>query len=68
MGPTLACEARLAGGDTLVTDEGADRGYGKYYVSALQFLNAGVPGAVLAFGWQREGDAWRIYSFKVIEP
>jgi hypothetical protein len=68
MGPTLACEARLAGGDTVATEEGADRGYGKYYISALQFLNGGVPGGVLALGWQREGDAWRIYSFKVIEP
>jgi hypothetical protein len=68
MGPTLSCEVRLAGGDTLATEEGAERGYGNYYISALQFLNGGVPGAALALGWHREGDAWRIYAFKIIEP
>ncbi len=68
MGPTLACDARLARGDTAATDEGAERGYGRYYLSAFRFLNAGQPGAVLALGWIRQADAWRIFSFKIIEP
>ncbi len=68
MGPSLTCEARLAGGDTAATEEGADRDYGRYYVSALRFVNQGEPGAVLALGWRRDADAWRIFSFKVIEP
>ncbi|HEY6506785.1 MAG TPA: hypothetical protein VIY56_02155, partial [Vicinamibacterales bacterium] len=68
MGPTLACDARLARGDTAATDEGTERGYGRYYVSAFRFLNAGQPGAVLALGWIRQNDDWRIASFKVIEP
>ena len=68
MGPTLTCEARLARGDTAATEEGADRDYGSYYVSALRFVNQGEPGAVLALGWRRDADAWRIFSFKVIEP
>jgi hypothetical protein len=68
MGPTLTCEARLARGDTAATDEGADRDYGSYYISALRFVNRGEPGAVLVLGWRRETDAWRIFSFKVIEP
>jgi hypothetical protein len=68
MGPTLTCEARLSRGDMAATDEGADRDYGSYYISALRFLNKGEPGAVLILGWRREADAWRIFSFKVIEP
>ena len=68
MGPSLTCEARLARGDTAATEEGADRDYGRYYVSALRFVNEGEPGAVLALGWRRDADAWRIFSFKVIEP
>jgi hypothetical protein len=68
MGPTLTCEARLARGDTAATEEGADRDYGSYYISALRFANQGEPGAVLALGWRREAGAWRIFSFKVIEP
>ena len=68
MGPTLTCEARLARGDTAATEEGADRDYGSYYISALRFVNQGEPGAVLALGWRREADAWRIFSFKVIDP
>jgi hypothetical protein len=68
MGPTLACEARLARGDTAATDEGVERGYGRYYLSAFRFLNAGQPGAVLALGWVRQSEGWRIFSFKVIEP
>ena len=68
MGPSLTCEARLARGDTAATEEGADRDYGRYYLSALRFVNQGEPGAVLALGWRRDADAWRIFSFKVIEP
>jgi hypothetical protein len=68
MGPTLTCEARLARGDAAATEEGADRDYGRYYVSALRLVNQGEPGAVFALGWRREADAWRIFSFKVIDP
>ena len=67
MGPTLACEARLARGDTTAIEEGAERGYGRYYISALRFVNHGEPGAVLALGWRRDADGWRIFSFKIIE-
>ena len=68
MGSTLTCAARLAGGDTAAAEEGADRDYGSYYISAFRFVNQGEPGAVLALGWRRDADAWRIFSFKVIEP
>ena len=68
MGPTQACEARLARGDIAATEEGAERGYGNYYLSALRFTSADEPGAVLALGWARDAGAWRIVSFKIIEP
>jgi hypothetical protein len=31
-------------------------------------VNRGEPGAVLVLGWRREADAWRIFSFKVVDP
>jgi hypothetical protein len=68
MGPTHACEARLARGDIAATEEGVERGYGNDYLSALRFTNADDSAAVLALGWAREAGAWRIVSFKIIEP
>jgi len=68
MGPTQACDARLARGDVAATEEGAQRGYGNYYLSALRFTSADEAGAVLALEWARDAGAWRIVSFKIVEP
>jgi len=68
MGPTLSCSVRLIRGDTGYTEEGADQGYGRYFVLAIRFLNATGKGAVRALAWARDDQGWRIYSFKIIEP
>ena len=68
MGPSQACEVRLQRGDVAATEEGAERGYGKYYLAAMRFATTDAAGAVLVLGWTRDADAWRIVSFKIIEP
>jgi len=67
MGPTLACEARLIRGDTAATENGVAQNYGKYFVVALRFVNTSGEGAVLALGWIRDEQGWRIHSFKIVE-
>lgn len=68
MGPTMSCDARLIRGDTASAVDGPDQGYGKYFVEALRFMNTTGEGAVLALGWVQDGQGWRIYSFKIVEP
>ncbi len=67
MGPTLSCDARLIRGDTASTEDGVAQEYGKYFVVALRFVNTTGEGAVLALGWVRDAQGWRIHSFKLME-
>ena len=68
MGPAQACEVRLPRGDVAPTEEGKERGYGRYYIAAMRVITTDASGAVFALEWTRDADAWRIVSFKVIEP
>ena len=67
MGPALSCDARLIRGDTAFTEDGVAQEYGKYFVVALRFVNTTGEGAVLALGWVRDAQGWRIHSFKLME-
>lgn len=42
--------------------------FGRYFASALQVRVRAGETAVLYLGWTKEDGAWRIFSFKVIEP
>jgi hypothetical protein len=67
MGPTFSCEAQLRRGDTPPPADTGAGGYGNYYVLALRFVNPTGKGEVLALGWVRDGQRWRIDSFKIMQ-
>lgn len=67
VGLAADCEARLSRGEA-AAPEGADQSYGQYYATAVQFIVQSGETAVLYLGWRKEEGAWRIFTFKVIEP
>jgi hypothetical protein len=66
-GENARCRARIEGTQAS-PPEGREPSYGRFYVSGLHIETVAGETVALLLGWTKVDGAWRIYTYKVVEP
>jgi hypothetical protein len=66
-GENARCRARIEGIQAS-PPEGREPSYGRFYVSGLHIETVAGETVALLLGWTKVDGAWRIYTYKVVEP
>ena len=67
-GEAARCERRIGRAGPAATSEPESPSYGRFFASGFRIQTVAGETVSLLLGWTRDGDDWRIYTYRVASP